>query len=148
MKQPLLCWPESDLDLDRHPGRRVKAQDFVGAVVAWHRRDSAVLVRDVEGLLLSAKGVGLLAAHVESLRPGRARRDRPALDLDRLVARPGKPTTADGVGAEGQFRIAPGLSSIGGAVEFHQPQNPPVSSPQNSGLLQLNEIPTCHMSWL
>jgi hypothetical protein len=29
-----------------------------------------------------------------------------------------------------------------------QPQKPPVSSPHKAGLLQLNEIPTCHMSWL
>src|SRR2546422_11777432 len=29
-----------------------------------------------------------------------------------------------------------------------QPQKPARLAPQKSGLLQLNEIPTCHMSWV
>jgi hypothetical protein len=68
--------------------------------------------------LIPREGVSFLSARVEGFRPGRARLDRPALDLDRGVTSTG-PAAADGVEAERQFRIAPGLRPVGGTVKLN-----------------------------
>jgi hypothetical protein len=54
MSKQQLRWPESDLDLGRDT-RGTETEDVARAVVTGHGGDSGVHVREVEGLLHSAK---------------------------------------------------------------------------------------------
>src|SRR5262249_18085497 len=63
------------------------------------------------------------------------------------MGRPPAGERTDEVVAVRELRIT-GDRPVGEAVELDPPQKPPrPSAPQNDGLLQLPEIPACHMSW-
>jgi hypothetical protein len=104
-------------------------------------------VREVKLSLTPARPeLGHFTAREERLRACVSRLDRPALDLDRLIPRAGEARpAADRVEAAGELGVAPRST---GPANSTQPQKPPVSPAQSVRLLQLNESPICHMSWL
>jgi hypothetical protein len=86
IERQLLRGPERDLNLDRHAGWCLEAEDFVGAAVTRHRRNPGSRSVNSSVVFVPRKKSVSSPLAKNVLGPAEPAFDRPALDLDRAVA--------------------------------------------------------------